>query len=101
MESSSSAVPASMCTRTSSSPASGIPAPIGERETKIASFSAFTADLLALRDWLCRLGVTRVAMEATGVYWKPIFYMLEDAMECWLLERPPHAQRPGQKDRRR
>ena len=44
----------------------------GGRTTEIASFSAFTADLLALRDWLCAFGVTRVAMEATGVYWKPV-----------------------------
>jgi len=49
-----------------------VPGPSGERETKIASFSTFTEDLLALRDWLVALGVTRVGMEATGVYWKPV-----------------------------
>jgi transposase len=48
------------------------PGPGGERETKIASFSTFTDELLALRDWLVSLGVTRVGMEATGVYWKPV-----------------------------
>ncbi|HTV11401.1 MAG TPA: hypothetical protein VME20_06020 [Acidimicrobiales bacterium] len=53
------------------------PGTAGVRKTEIASFSAFPADLLALRDWLLGYGVTRVAMEATGVYWK--------AVECWLL----------------
>ncbi len=37
-----------------------------------AEFGTFTADLLALRDWLAAHGVTRVGMEATGVYWKPV-----------------------------
>jgi transposase len=37
-----------------------------------------TRELLALRDWLAAEGVSRVAMEATGVYWKPVFYLLED-----------------------
>src|SRR5437879_1293930 len=49
----------------------------------VAEFATFTEDLLALRDWLVAQGVTRVGMEATGVYWKPAFYALEDAMECW------------------
>jgi transposase len=49
-----------------------------------------TRDLLALRDWLVAEGVTRAGMEATGVYWKPVFYLLEDVIgECWLLN-PQH-----------
>src|SRR5580692_4319351 len=48
-----------------------VPSDTCERETKLASFRTFTRDLLALRDWLVSLGVTRVGMEATGVYWKP------------------------------
>ncbi len=73
------------------------PGPDGERMTETASFSAFTADLLALRDWLLTSGVTRVAMEATGVYWKPVFYVLEDAMECWLLNARHMRNVPGRK----
>ena len=73
------------------------PGPDGVRKTEIASFSAFTADLLALRDWLCSYNVSRVAMEATGVYWKPIFYVLEDAMECWLLNARHMRNVPGRK----
>ena len=48
-------------------------------------FSTMTADLLALRDWLKELGVTHVAMEATGVYWKPVYYVLEDDFELLLV----------------
>jgi hypothetical protein len=41
---------------------------------------------VVLRDWLLARGVTQVGMESTGVYWKAPYYMLEDAMEVWLLE---------------
>jgi transposase len=73
------------------------PGPDGKRKTELARFSCFTAELLALRDWLCSFGVSRVAMEATGVYWKPIFYVLEDAMECWLLNARHMRNVPGRK----
>jgi len=70
----------------------------GERASRTASFATFTADLLALRDWLVSFGVTRVGMEATGVYWKPVFYVLEEAMaECWLLNARHMANVPGRK----
>jgi transposase len=69
----------------------------GERQSQTASFATFTADLLALRDWLVSLGVSRVGMEATGVYWKPIFYVLEDVTECWLLNARHMANVPGRK----
>ncbi|GAC1353961.1 MAG: IS110 family transposase [Acidimicrobiales bacterium] len=69
----------------------------GERLSHVASFSTFTVDLLALRDWLASFGVTRVGMEATGVYWKPVFYVLEEAMECWLLNARHMANVPGRK----
>ena len=62
-----------------------VPGPSGERETKVATFATFTEDLLALRDWLVSLGITRVGMEATGVYWKPVLYLLEGELDCWLL----------------
>lgn len=60
-------------------------------------FATMTADLLALRDWLCEWGVTRVGMESTSAYWKPVFYALEDSLECWLLN-PRHMRAvPGRK----
>ena len=42
-------------------------------------------------------GVTRVGMEATGVYWKPVFWVLEDAVECWLLNARHMRNVPGRK----
>lgn len=71
--------------------------PDGERVTEVATFATFTEDLLALRDWLVAHGVTRVGMEATGVYWKPVFYVLEDAVECWLLNARHMHNVPGRK----
>ena len=62
-----------------------------------AEFATFTEDLLALRDWLVALGVTRVGMEATGVYWEPVFFVLEDAVECWLLNARHMHNVPGRK----
>jgi len=44
----------------------------------VRSFGAFTADLHALADWLIRCGITTVAVEATGVYWIPLFEILEE-----------------------
>jgi transposase len=57
----------------------------GRRSELRAEFSTVTSELLALRDWPKGLGVTHVAMEATGVYWKPVYYLLEDDFELWLV----------------
>jgi transposase len=54
-------------------------------EEHVAEFKTTVHDLLALRDWLEALGVKQVVMEATGVYWKPCWAILEDRFECWLL----------------
>jgi len=56
-----------------------------------------TADLLGLRDWLKSLGVTHVAMEATGVYWKPVYYLLEDDFELLLVNAQHVKNVPGRK----
>lgn len=47
--------------------------PSGEVSTKIQTFATTTSGLLALADWLTRQQVTDVAMESTGVYWRPVF----------------------------
>lgn len=60
-------------------------------------FATTTPGLLVLRDWLVGHGVTRVGMESTGVYWKPPYYMLEDAMEVWLLNARHMRNLPGRK----
>src|SRR6202008_3739732 len=69
----------------------------GERAELCAEFSTMTAELLALRDWLLGLGVTHVAMEATGVYWKPGYYLLEDDFELLLVNAQHVKNVPGRK----
>jgi len=74
------------------------PGPDGGRVSETRTFGTMTVELLALRDWLGAHGVTLVGMESTGVFWRPVFYCLEDAMECWLLNaahmRTSQAARP-------
>jgi len=48
------------------------------RRKETRTFSSFTADLEAMADWFAAEGVTEVAMEATGSYWKPVWYVLEE-----------------------
>lgn len=56
----------------------------GQRTQEVRSFGTTAGELLALRDWLEAHGVTHVAMESAGVYWKPIFYVLEeDSRASW------------------
>jgi transposase len=69
----------------------------GERSELRAEFQTMTPDLLALRDWLKGLGVTHVAMEATGVYWKPVYYLLEDDFELLLVNASHVKNVPGSK----
>jgi len=74
-----------------------VPGGTGGRDQHVRTFGTTTAELLALRDWLEAYGVTHVAMESTGVYWKPIFYVLEDAFTCVLANAAQIAQVPGRK----
>ena len=52
---------------------------------------------MLLRDWLASHAVTVVGMESTGVYWKPVYYLLEDEFECWLLNAQHLRNVPGRK----
>jgi len=56
-----------------------------ELEEHLAEFPTTVQGLLALRDWLEALGVKQVAMEATGVYWRPVWAILEDRFELMLV----------------
>jgi transposase len=56
-----------------------------------------TPTLLALRDWLQAQRVTHVALESTGVYWKPIYYVLEDAFTLILVNMQHLRHVPGRK----
>jgi transposase len=64
---------------------------------EVRTFSTMTRDLLALSDWLAGHGVTHVAMESTGVYWKPIFNILGDRFEVILVNAEHIKQVPGRK----
>ncbi len=55
----------------------------GRRSKELRTFGTTTADLLALADWLRAAGCTHVAMESTGVFWKPVYNLLEG--QCALL----------------
>lgn len=67
-----------------------------ERQTR--SFGTMTADLLALADWLVAKGCTHVAMESTGVYWKPVYNLLEDTGLHVLVVNAHHIKAvPGRK----
>ncbi|MEN3360354.1 MAG: transposase [Mycobacteriales bacterium] len=70
---------------------------MGRRRVRVRTFSAMTRDLLAMRDWLLAEQVTVVGMEATGAYWKPVFYLLEHEVECWLLNARHMKAVPGRK----
>jgi len=69
----------------------------GGREDLRARYSTMTDELLALRDWLKELGVTHVAMESSGVYWKPVYYVLEDDFELLLVNAQHVKNLPGRK----
>src|SRR6201982_2646892 len=64
---------------------------------EVRRFSTATHDLLELADWLAGQGVTHVAMEATGIYWKPIWHMLEGRFELVLANAAHIRNVPGRK----
>ena len=64
---------------------------------EVRRFSTATRDLLELADWLAAQGITHVAMEATGVYWKPIWHILEGRFELVLANAAHIRNVPGRK----
>lgn len=73
-----------------------VPAAGRRRAQEVRTFSAMTAGVLALAEWLSGLGVTRVVMETTGDYWKPVFYLLEGVFEqTWLVNARDVKHLPG------
>lgn len=65
------------------------------KETR--TFRTMTADLLALADWLSDMGCTHVAMESTGVYWRPIYNLMEGLFELLLVNAQHIKAVPGRK----
>ncbi len=78
-----------VCTRRADRP--------GKAREEVRTFSTMTRDLLALADWLAEQGVTHVAMESTGVYWKPVFNLLEGRFTILLVNAEHIKQVPGRK----
>ena len=71
--------------------------PDGAVTREVRTYRTVTADLIALADWLAAQGVTHVAMESTGVYWKPVFHLLEGRFEVLLVNARHVKQVPGRK----
>jgi transposase len=69
----------------------------GHATQQVQTFRTTAADLVVLHDWLAAQGVTHVAMESTGVYWKPVFYALESDFTCLLVNAAHIKQVPGRK----
>jgi len=69
----------------------------GTRQVTTHTFGTMTTDLLAIRDWLQSLGVTHVAMESTGIYWRPLYYLLEEQFTVLLVNMHHLQHVPGRK----
>jgi transposase len=69
--------------------------PRSGRMQEVRTYSTMTRSLLAMSDWLTGLGVTRVVMEATGDYWRPPFYLLENTFQTWLVNAKDVKHLPG------
>ncbi|HKS66955.1 MAG TPA: IS110 family transposase [Candidatus Acidoferrales bacterium] len=67
------------------------------RRRQTREFGTFTKELLALSDWMRSCGVTHVAMESTGVYWKPVWNLLEGQFEVLLVNAQHIKAVPGRK----
>jgi transposase len=71
--------------------------PDGKRTQTSQTFGTMTADLLQLRDWLAEAGCKHIAMESTGVFWKPVYYILEDEFQVMLVNANHVKNVPGRK----
>jgi transposase len=70
----------------------------GKVTTGVRTFMTTTRELMALSEWLSVEGVTHVAMEATGVYWKPVWHILSDGEVALVLANAAHVKNvPGRK----
>ena len=67
------------------------------RAQQTRTFGTTIAQLEQLGNWLEGFAVTLVGMEATGVYWKPVFFVLERRFECWLINAEHLHNVPGRK----
>ena len=73
------------------------PGPKGKPHKEIRTFGTMTQDLLALADWLTSKGVTHVAMESTGEFWKPVYNLLEATFTVLVVNAQHIKTVPGRK----
>lgn len=73
------------------------PGPQGEKQSEVRTFGTMTTDLLALSDWLATQGVTHVAMESTGEFWKPVYNILEGNFALLVVNAKHIKYVPGRK----
>jgi transposase len=69
----------------------------GEILKEVRSFRTMTGELLKMGDWLTQQGVTHVAMESTGEYWKPVYNLLEDGFSVLVVNAQHIKNVPGRK----
>src|SRR5690349_2980456 len=69
----------------------------GKACEQVRTFGTMTGQLIELADWLADRGVTHVAMESTGVYWKPVWHLLEGRFELLLINAQHIKKVPGRK----
>jgi transposase len=69
----------------------------GALSKEVRTFGTMTQDLLCLADWLTAAGCTHVAMESTGVYWKPVYNLLEGSLEVLVVNARHIKAVPGRK----
>jgi transposase len=76
------------------------PDPLGQQADgimEVREFGTLTRDLIALSDWLAEAGITHVAMESTGEYWKPVYNLLEGTCTVFLVNAAHVKNVPGRK----
>ena len=73
------------------------PGPGGVRRSETRTFTTMTGQLETLADWLTEQKVTLAGMESTGIYWKPVYYVLEDRFPVWVINAEHLRNVPGRK----
>jgi len=74
-----------------------VPGKNGKVRRVFKTFGTTTKALREMKAWLLDLGVTHVAMESTGVYWKPVYNILHGEIEVWVVNAQHIKQVPGRK----
>ncbi len=69
----------------------------GKVQKQVRTFGTTTRELLSMREWLLSQGCTHVAMESTGVYWKPVYAILEGAFQIVVANAQHVKKVPGRK----